>query len=578
MKIKHLAPLTLSLLTIGSASALTLTQAVRHTVYTNPAVQLSEHTRMASNQGVTVARSGFLPSIDINYGAGPERSRNTNTAFGPVSLVRQDFGVNVRQILFNGFGRYNEVKRNQFKTNADSYAVWGSANEEAMLAIESYLTILQNRQLVAITRDNLRRIRGIYNLVKERSESGLGRKADMNQATSRLALARANLYAAKNELRNAITTFRKVTGLSAKNLAMPGMVSSTDVPKSMRAAIDHGVQINPKLKSAIADVAEAEYQYKASLSTNYPSLDFVIGSLRNRNTGGVRGPNVDTFALLQVSYNLFNGFGDVAKQRENAYAVDQAADIRNRTLRELIESVRFDWDSIKTSRQRIPALAVYRSASYGTVKAYKEQFKIGRRTLLDLLDSENELFNARAAYVKDRYFLRISQYRLLASMGTLLPYMNIPLPDTAKIAYKETFVMPQVNPDHGVMNSARSAYAQVTEQEADSRRHSKCASKSALPLQGDMYSNFQENGTYQNHDNTVLPQPNAKYIQANIGKMRYVAAGHIAMNNVVAKRQTTVATHKAKVGVKNHAAVAHKTKAKTAKVASNKGQDKKRVS
>jgi len=474
------AIIALSLTFAGTANALTLGKAVKHTVATNPAVLLSAHTRQLSKESVHVASAGYLPSIDLNAGIGHEDTRSPATRFFHRDLTRHEFGVSLGQMLFDAFGTLNEVRRNQYKTNADAYAVSGQSNDQAVLAIESYLDILQNQKLVYIARDYNNRINKIYYLVKERSESGLGRKADLYQARSRLELSKANLLALKNELRDARTAFRKVTGLQPTNLMMPRTVPSSYLPRSRSAAVKKAVANSPKLKASLADVAEAESQYKASKSVNYPRLDVFAGINRDRNIDGQRGANHDAFVMLRASFNIFRGFGDVSKQRENAYAVDQAADTRNETLRELIQSVRFTWDSIQTATARIPPLQARRYAAAGTVKAYRQQFKLGRRTLLDLLDSENELFSSRLAFVRESYLLRISNYRLMADLNSLLHYFKVPLSPTATVPYKEILVMPNIHPDVGIVNTDVKHVTVIQRREDESKRHSSDRSQDDL--------------------------------------------------------------------------------------------------
>jgi len=462
----------LSLFFVTISYGLTLHEVVQHTVQTNPTVWESSHARQASKESVGVARAGFMPVIDLDAALGPEDALNPITRFRTTQLSRKEFGVGLRQMLFDAFGTLNDLKRAKYKTVADAYAVAGSSNDQAILAIEAYLDILQNRRLVQIARDHLRRIVAIYNLVKTRHEAGLARKADLYQGQSRVQLARTNLFTIQNDLYDALTAFKRVTGMKPKGLVMPKDVPMKRLPRTLRISIEQAIDANPKLKSALADVAEAEYQYRASKSVNFPRVDFIAGLDRDTNVGGLPGPNEATFFLFRLSYNLFNGFGDISRQRENAYEVDQAADIRNRTLRELIESIRFAWYSILTTNERVPALALRKRAAFGTVKLYKEQFKLGRRTLLDLLDSENELFNSRVSYTREKYLLEISKYRLLENLNQLLPYLNVGLPLSATPPYKERLVMPRVFPDPGIVNNDALHITQIQRAELNSSRHS----------------------------------------------------------------------------------------------------------
>lgn len=140
-------------------------------------------------------------------------------------------------------------------------------------------------------------------------------------------------------------------------------------------------------------------------------------------------------AMLRLRWNLFNGWRDDARKRQTAHLINEAKSIRDNTRREVDESLALSWNAYKALDSQIPYLKQHVDASQETRDAYDKQFGLGKRTLLDLLDSENELFQARRAHTEARNKRLFAQYRILAGIGALMPTLKVgvptvePLPD-----------------------------------------------------------------------------------------------------------------------------------------------------
>ena len=218
-------------------------------------------------------------------------------------------------------------------------------------------------------------------MVKQRSESGVGREADIHQVTGRVALAKSNLYAVQQDVKNASAMFQKVTDLDPKFLERPPTPGGRFIPGSLCKAIRLALAYHPKMRLAVVDVEETRAQHNVAHATAFPILDFVLRADDEHDAGGQFGPNNSYSGGLELHYNLFNGGADVARQRETAYITQQAAEIRNRTCREVKENMRLSWYAMNTAALRIPTLRTHAEASKETVKAYNQQFKLGKRTL-----------------------------------------------------------------------------------------------------------------------------------------------------------------------------------------------------
>lgn len=417
------------------ASAQTLREVVANTVATNPDIRVAAKLRNASNEGVAQARAGYFPTVDVNTGYGKERADNVNTTFTSTTLWRTDMGFAARQKIFDGFATKSEVERNRAKTNADAYKVWGTAEDKALSAVQSYLDILRNQELVGIAEKNLDVHEHTLGIIRRLTEQGLGREADMDQTSGRVDLARANLIAARNALEDSKVTFQKVTGLVPHDLQPAPDVEMDDIPSSEAAAVELAIKNHPLLKSSVADISEARGQYVSAKAKFYPMIDFVFTGYHNKNQGGVAGPNDDYLAMLQLNYNILAGGKDIGRVRETAYEVQRSIEIRNRTEREVVEAMKLSWTAYRNATERMPSLRAHKSSSDQTTVAYGKQFQLGKRTILDVLDSQNEYFTASQDLVNERYALIFAKYRIEHDMGKLVEEMHVPLPVEASIPY-----------------------------------------------------------------------------------------------------------------------------------------------
>lgn len=426
---------TIFLVISMSVFAESLERVVQHTVKTNPDVLSWTKVQKASNETVKQARSHYYPTLDVYGGVGREKSKNINTGGEARTLWRRELGVTVRQNVFEGLATYYDVKRTKAKTDADSYQVFGSSEDVALMVTEAYLNVLRYEKLVKIANDNLATHQSIYNKVKSRSNSGIAREADIYQATGRLALAKSNLVAVQNSYRNARTNYFKLTGLNPRELSMPRKPSDKWMPKSEHDAVRRALKYNPKMRVAVTDVDEAIAQHNISHHTAFPVIDVVLEARDNQNVNGAKGDSDNYSAYLDVHYNLFRGGHDVARQRETAYKAQEAAEIRNRTCREVIENMRLAWNNKMAVDLRLPTLDTHKKASVKTAIAYSDQFTVGKRTLLDLLDSENEKFSSASHYVDGLFDTYIMRYRILHAYGCITHFLGTQLPPTAQTTY-----------------------------------------------------------------------------------------------------------------------------------------------
>jgi len=420
--------IVLSLIGIPIAHALTLEQTIHETIQNNPDILVSQKDHRSIQEALKEAQAAYLPKLKVNLGYGIENDRNVNTQVLPdpsPTMAPRETTVTLDQMLFDGFATQWDVARNTARVSSAAYKVLATIEDTVQKNVEVYIGVLREKDLMDLAKQNLAFHNAIYKMIELRTQSGVSRRADLFQAQGRLSLARSNVLAEISNLKDTQANFYRTIGLAPENLNNPPHPNSKYLPSSVMEAISIALKNNPVIKTADADINAAVAQHNFAYATNYPRFDLELSANRDRNIGGVRGASFEEYAKIRMSYNLYNGGADISKQQETAFQEQQAKDIRQRAIRQLVEAVKLTWDSLITARQQLAWLKAHQQEAEQTVKAYAQEYQIGQRTLLDLLDSQNELFSAKRAYVQGRYEVLLAEYRLLRDMGLSIAALNL---------------------------------------------------------------------------------------------------------------------------------------------------------
>lgn len=435
----------LAMLLPGAALATTLEETVALALQTNPEVGVVQADREAIDQELRQARAQYLPSVDVRAAYGPEfsnspatRNRDTRPPGGDASttLMRAESQLTLSQMLFDGFATRSEVERQLARINSAAYRVQEAAEFIGLDAIEAHLDVLRNQELVELAEQNLAEHRRILGQVSQLERDGAIGIADVRQTEARVAAAQTALATANGNLRDAKAMYIRVVGIQPEDLDDP-VPPRYALPESAEAAAADAAVSSPTVQIASADIGAAEADLTGSRSGYYPRVDLEFGTSANNNLDGIRGGNVDAQALLVLRYNLFRGGGDIAREREAFARIGEARQQLLVARRAASEDARIGYNALITALERVEALRAAAVAQRATRDAYAQQFDLGQRSLLDLLDAENELFIARSNLVTAEYTATFAVYRVLAVTGDLLPTLDIDRPKQSINIYRE---------------------------------------------------------------------------------------------------------------------------------------------
>lgn len=387
-----------------------------------------------------------MPTVDITAGIGYEYTDSPSTrrqigtdGEGTAELQRSEIGLSLRQEIFSGFYTSSEVERTTYATRSEQWRLHGIAEDLALRVSKVYIDLIKAKELVALAEKNLAAHQDIYEQIKQRTDSGFSSSADLSQINGRLAKAYSNLIASKNNYLDAEVTFYRVIEQRPDNLVIPFPDASL-LPQTEREGIKITLKNHPVVKSAVNDINAARAQYKTAKSNYYPKVSFEVNANYNDNLDGedghsitsrdVGGANNEVVAMLRVSYNLFSGGKHDAYTKETAYKISEAKELNSNVHRQVTEGFILSWNAFEQLNLQKKYIKMHVISSKDTQSDYKEQFKVGQRSLLDLLDTENELYQARRDFL-DAEFTEISaQYRILHAMGLLVDALRVTRPNS----------------------------------------------------------------------------------------------------------------------------------------------------
>lgn len=413
------------LLASSVVQAETLKQAVEIMLQSHPEVRSGAYNRLGRDEEVRQAQSGYLPKLDFSAGYGVQEIQEPEED----TLYPELYTLSLRWNLFTGLATMNEVDRQESRVNSSAYNLQSTSDQIALRTSRVYLGVLRERQLLQLAEENLNTHLRIADQIKLRSDAGVSSTADSDQVSGRVSLAQANVVVAKTNLADAESNYLAVVGHLPEGLEMP-MDPGTLVPASLEDAEKLAVESHPTLKSANSDLTARQNQYEVAKAPYWPKVDVEVDQNWEEDYDDP-GRNDSLVALVRLRYNLFNGFNDEARRVETKHLINEAREIRNNTHRQVIESIRLSWMAYQAVKDRIQYLDDRVNSTVATAESYTKQFNLGKRTLLDVLDTEAEVIDARKALVTAKFDGMYAQYRILNGVGALIKSMDLQMPEEA---------------------------------------------------------------------------------------------------------------------------------------------------
>ncbi|KLI63406.1 agglutination protein [Aurantiacibacter marinus] len=411
----------------SDGGAISMRDAIETAITSNPEIIQAQMNTEAIQFEREQAQSLYFPTIDVEASAGVRRLENTTRRTLGISddwlnpleaQVRADWTV-------VDFGRRRgELLRQAARVDGASLRVVERSEFIALQVSRQYLNGLLQERIVAAATDNVVFHQQMTTSLSEGVDSGSISVADLQQAEERLQAALVLLAEAQEDLQNARTSLRRLTGLDITRVNLPPSFPAL-MPQSQEAAIGAARIANPLVREAQADVDAANAMVMSARGELAPEIGVDARGRIGDDIDGFQGETNDLQARVYIRWQLFDGGRRAAQVQEMVRRSSEARYRLHDRVREAEEDVANAWTAMTTQEAVGAALERQSQVSDDLLLSYRSQFNIGRRSLLDVLDAQNTRFNTQVRRETSRFSEIFAQYQVLAATNQFLDALQL---------------------------------------------------------------------------------------------------------------------------------------------------------
>ncbi|MCK9336795.1 MAG: TolC family outer membrane protein [Arcobacteraceae bacterium] len=429
MKYKKNTKFTSALILAGlsllncNLDALTLKESIVEVLGTNPVVQERLKNFYETQQDLKIARSEYLPSLDLTSSYGRNKAGAIRSVVDDVSYQHYTNSLKITQNIFNGFSTTHKINYQEARILAAAYHYLENANDISFQMVNAYLDLIRSHKLVQNAKENVIINEEIYNDVQELYNSGLTTKSEVTKIYAALSLARSNFVVQQNNIKEKEFRFKRLFGrdIHISELEMPDL--NLPMPESLQRATMYAMKNNPSIIVTNYNIQGAQALYKEKKSNFYPKINLEIEQLYNdakESDNGYDTVDDRQKAYVVLNWNLYRGGADSASLQKTKSSIHKEVEVQRDLKRQTIEGIELSWVSYEMIAHQLKELYQYKTHSEETLESYQQEYEMGRRTLLDLLSAQNDLINARSQIINAEFDRLFAQYRILDAMGILV--------------------------------------------------------------------------------------------------------------------------------------------------------------
>ncbi len=403
---------------IGAAGAQTLDQALAMAYLNNPTLLAQRAQLRATDEQVPLALSGFRPTITADGSAGKSRNSSDSSFFGAKeNRSPRSLSLSLRQPIFRGLRSFAETRQADNNVRAGRAQLAGVEQQVLLAAGTSFMDVVRDQAVLELNIGNEQVLRRQLQAARDRFEVGEVTRTDVSQAEARVARAVADRVQAEGNLKISRSGYRNVVGSTPGRLEAPA--GAVQVPATLEETIETARTGNPS-------VISAQYTEKASRD----SVDLVAGELlptitlngdlsRNLSTSsrGSRASNASIIAQLSVP--LYQAGSVTSRIRAAKQVAAQRRMQIAEARRAAVDSANSAWETLAAAKARIRAFEAEVRANTIALDGVQQEAAAGLRTVLDVLDAEQELLDARVNLVRAQRDEVVASLQLRSSVGWL---------------------------------------------------------------------------------------------------------------------------------------------------------------
>jgi len=404
------------------AGAETLTEAFAQAYQYNPQLLAQRAQLRATDESVPQALAGWRPTVQFTGSAGREIAETTNSVNGKgvtttQYLTPRTLDLNITEPVWTS-GRTPALIR-QAEHNVLSQRAQTVATEEQVLfsVAQAFLDVVRDQATVQLNINNEQVLRRQLEATNDQFRVGEVTRTDVAQAESRVALAVATRVQAEGNLQVSRSNYQRVVGHLPDRLAQP--TERVNLPATRDEALALARAQNPNVIIADYSAKAAEDAVVATRAQLLPQVS-VIGDLNKAEETLIQGRNVNSASVIaRMTVPLYEAGSVYAQTRASKQTVSQRRDLLDDARRAAIQSATKDWETIQSGRAQVQSLQSTIRAAEIALEGVRQEAQVGSRTVLDVLNAEQELFTDRVNLVQAQHDLAVAEFDLAQQVGHL---------------------------------------------------------------------------------------------------------------------------------------------------------------
>ena len=404
----------------------TLKQAVQEVLKTHPTILAEKSYKKTMDRAADITRADLFPSIDISMGGGYQEYRYQDDSLSRNNdyLLRNEQNLTLSQLLFDNSSTINKLRAAKNQAEAAKNSVLHTTDGIAMKAVEAFLNVLLYRQYIEVLTKNIADHEKIFNRINMQYNIGTGTLADVQQAKLRVATARTELMEQKSSLESANAKYKEIFNEFPKNLIMPERPNIENIEDEAQL-IEQALLNNKKVITLSKQIEAKKAELDSAKALYSPIFTLDLSAVRNENQPNFDDSTIDYRAMINMKYNIFRGFADKSKIKEVQENLKYAEFKQKGYIREVETNVKKYLNELRASSLRLPLLKNNVQTNIVLLDAYMEQFDMGKRNLLALLDARDELCDNIVLWVNCEVDYILSYFHLLTVTNRLLDTLQI---------------------------------------------------------------------------------------------------------------------------------------------------------
>ena len=373
----------------------------------------------AVDEGVPVAQSNWRPTVTFtaDHGYGTYKSNAFDQSAGDQWRFYREYKLSVAQPIYRGGRTLADVRKADY--NALSERAQLQVIEEKVLldAATQYLNTLRDEAVLLLNQNNQEVLKKQLEAAEDRFRVGEITRTDVAQAEARLAGAKGDTISSMSTLEASRAAYQKTVGHWPEKLEVPDLAGN--LPQSVQEATDLATLYNPNVIASQNLAVSAQHNVRLIQGELLPEVNFVTTASEAYRTSGTDTKTSSIAAVVQMTVPIYEAGNVYARIREAKHSAGQRRIEIETARREAVEAATAAWEGLQTAMGRVDSFRSQIRASEIAMDGVQKEAEVGLRTVLDVLDAEQEVLNSKVNLVRAERDLRIAGYTLLSAVGTL---------------------------------------------------------------------------------------------------------------------------------------------------------------